>query len=154
MDKAQKTEVVEDLNGRRVPFQIHKNNLDQHVSVLIPVAARTITLRIRINNDFGLSLSSTLPPLGSASQGLRVISESWAPARDSLTLEVAGAEGREYEIGLWNSAQVTSIEGAEVAAASVKIPAESARLKVKIPVNMSEPYPREKIVIHFASKTH
>jgi hypothetical protein len=83
-----------------------------------------------------------------------VISESWAPARDSLTLEVAGAEGREYEIGLWNSAQVTSIEGAEVAAASVKIPAESARLKVKIPVNMSEPYPREKIVIHFASKTH
>jgi len=143
-----------DLNGRRVPFQIHKNNLDQHVSVLIPVAARTITLRIRINNDFGLSLSSTLPPLGSASQGLRVISESWAPARDSLTLEVAGAEGREYEIGLWNSAQVTSIEGAEVAAASVKIPAESARLKVKIPVNMSEPYPREKIVIHFASKTH
>jgi glycogen debranching enzyme len=143
-----------DLNGRRVPFQIHKNDLDQHVSVLIPVTARTNTLRIRLKNDFGLSLSSTLPPLGSVSQGLRVISESWAPARDGLMLEVAGAEGREYEIGLWNPAQVTSIEGAEVAAVSVKIPAESARIKVKIPENMSEPYPREKIVIHFASKTH
>jgi hypothetical protein len=150
--RAQVTSV--DVNGRRVPFQIHKNDVDQHLSVLMPVGAGTNTLRIRLKNDFGLSLFPTLPPLGSASQGLRVISESWAPARDSLTLEISGAQGRQYEIGLWNPAQVASVEGAELAAAPVRNGAESATLQVKIPVNMSELYPRAKIVIHFTSKTH
>ena len=140
-----------EMNGRRVPFQIHKSDVDQHVSVRIPVNGGTETLRIRLKNDFGLILSPTLPPLGSASQGLRVISESWSPARDSLTLEVSGAQGKRYEIGMWNSAQVASVEGAELVPAAG---AEGGRILVKIPVNTSEPYPREKVVIHFIGKTH
>ena len=71
-------------------------------------------MRLRIRDDFGLSISPVLPPLGSASQGLRVLSESWTPARDALTLEVSGAPGRQYEIGMWNAAQVASVEGAEL----------------------------------------
>jgi hypothetical protein len=139
-----------ELNRRRVPFQIHKSDVDQHVSVRVPMNTGPDTLRIRLKNDFGLSLSPALPPLGSASQGLRVISESWAPAHDSLTLEVSGSPGGQYEIGVWNSAQVTSVEGAEL----VRPDATSARIKVKIPANASEPYPRESIVIHFTGKTH
>ncbi len=139
-----------ELNRRRVPFQIHKSDVDQHVSVRVPMNTGPDTLRIRLKNDFGLSLSPALPPLGSASQGLRVISESWAPAHDSLTLEVSGSQGGQYEIGVWNSAQVTSVEGAEL----VRPDATSARIKVKIPANPSEPYPRESIVIHFTGKTH
>ncbi len=68
------------MNGRRVPFQIKKSDVDQHVTVQFPVAAGENTLRIRLRNDFGLSLSPALPPLGSTSQGLRVLSESWTPA--------------------------------------------------------------------------
>jgi hypothetical protein len=139
-----------EMNGRRLPFQLNLSDVDQHVSVQFPVAGGENRLRIRVKSDFGLSLSPVLPPLGSASAGLRVMSESWTPARDSLTLEVSGAEGSQYEVGMWNSAQVTSVEGAEL----VRTEAESARIKVKIPANPSEPYPRERIIIHFTGKTH
>jgi hypothetical protein len=147
------------LNGRRVPFQIHKSDVDQHVSVRFPVANGTNTLRIGLKDDFGLSLAPTLPPLGSASRGLRVMSESWAPALDRLnldrlTMEVSGAQGQQYEIGMWNPAQVTAIDGAELVPASATTGAESGRIWIKIPSSSSEPYPRLKIVIHFTGKTH
>jgi hypothetical protein len=138
-----------EMNGRRIPFQLRKSDVDQHVTVQFPVSAADSTLRIRIRNDFGLSLSPALPRLGSTSQGLRVLSESWTSARDSLTLEVSGAQARQYEIGMWNAAQVTSVEGAEL----VRTDPETASIKVAIPPSGSEPYPREKIIIHFTSKT-
>lgn len=141
-----------ELNRLRVPFQIHTSDVDQHVSVRFPVGSGTNTLRIRLKNDFGLSLSPTLPSLGSSSQGLRVLSEFWSPARDALTVEVAGAQGKEYEIGMWNPAQVTSVEGAELF--SINANTENAKIKVAIPENTSEPYPRKKIVIHFTGKSH
>ena len=72
-----------EVNGRKVPFQVNKSDVDQHVTVQFPVASGESTLRLRIRDDFGLSISPVLPPLGSASQGLRVLSESWTPARDS-----------------------------------------------------------------------
>jgi len=138
-----------EMNGRRVPFQVNKSDVDQHVAVQLPVSAGENTLRIRLRNDFGLSLSPTLPPLGSTSQGLRVLAESWTPARNALTLEIAGAQGKQYELGIWNPAQVASVDGAEL----LRINPESARIRVTIPKNQSDPYPREKIVIHFAGKT-
>ncbi len=139
-----------EVNGRRVPFQVNKTDVDQHVTVQFPVASGDTTLRLRTRDDFGLSISPVLPPLGSASQGLRVLSESWSPARDSLTLEVSGAQGRRYEIGVWNAAQVTSVEGAEL----VKIHADSAKINFAIPASPSEANPHEKIVIHFAGRAH
>ena len=137
-----------EMNGRRVPFQIKKSDVDQHVAVQFPVPIGENTLRIRLKNDFGLSLSPTLPPLGSTSQGLRMLAESWAPARDAVTLEIAGAQGKQYELGIWNPAQVASVEGAELMRN-----AESANIRVTIPKSESDPYPREKIVIHFTGKT-
>ena len=136
-----------EMNGRRVSFQVKKSDLDQHITVEVPVAAGESTLRIRLRNDFGLSLSPSLPPLGSASQGLRVLSETWTPALDRLTLEISGAQGRQYEVGIWNPAQVVSVEGAEL----VRTDASSARIKVTMPPS-SEPYPRATIGIHFTSK--
>ena len=128
--------------------QEERSDVDQHVTVQFPVGAGENKLSIRLKNDFGLSLSPVLPSLGSASAGLRVLSESWTPSRDSLTLEVAGAQGKQYEIGIWNPAQVASVEGAEL----VRSNANSGLMNVRIPANGSETYPREKIVIHFVSK--
>ena len=138
-----------EMNGRRIPFQIKSSDVDQHVTVQFPVAVGENKLNIRIRNDFGLSLSPALPRLGSASEGLRVLSESWTPARDRLTLEVSGAQGRQYEVGMWNPAQVTSVEGGELERAD----AESAKINLTIPPNGTESYPRERIVIHFTGKT-
>ena len=138
-----------EMNGRRVPFQIKKSDVDQHVAVQFPVSVGENTLRIRLRNDFGLSLSPTLPALGSTSQGLRMLAESWTPARDAVTLEIAGAQGKQYELGIWNPAQMASVDGAEL----LRTNTESARIRVTIPKNESDPYPRGKIVIHFTSKT-
>jgi glycogen debranching enzyme len=137
-----------EMNGKRIPFQIKKSDVDQHVAVQFAVAAGENTLRIRLKNDFGLSLSPVLPPLGSTSQGLRVLAESWTPTRDTLTLEIAGAQGKHYELEMWNPAQVASVEGAELSRTN----AEDAKVSVMIPNNESDPYPRQKIVIHFAGK--
>jgi len=57
-------------------------------------------------------LSNELPPLGSASRGLRVLSESWNAARTQLTLEVSGLAGSRYQLDVWNPGQISSVEGA------------------------------------------
>ncbi len=138
-----------EMNGRRMPFQIKKSDVDQHIAVQFPISAGENTLHIRLRNDFGLSLSPTLPSLGSTSQGFRVLSESWTPSRDTLTLDLAGASGKQYELGMWNPSQVASVEGAELSRSN----AENARINITIPKSESDPYPREKIIIHFTSKT-
>ena len=138
-----------EMNGRRVPFQLKKNDNDQHVEVQFPVAAGENRLRIRIKDDFGLSLSPALPALGSLSQGLRVLSESWSPAHDTLTLDVSGAQGKQYGVGVWNPAQVASVEGADL----VKTDTDNGQINITIPGNTSEAYPHERIVIHFTGKT-
>ena len=137
-----------ELNGRTLPFKINKTELDQHVTVRFPVNATSSTLRLRIKNDFGLSFSPSLPALGNSSQGLRIISESWTPARDGLTLEVSGVPDKTYEFGVWNPAQVESVENAEL----VKSTSEESKLSFRVPASASETYPHEKITIHFSGK--
>jgi glycogen debranching enzyme len=137
-----------EMNGRRLPFQIKQSESDQHVSVRFPVAEGASALRIRLRNDFGLSISPALPPLGSSSQGLRVISQAWTPSRDSLTLEVAGMPGKQYQMGVWNAVQITSVDGAEL----VKTQSGDASLRIQFPGSASESYVRESIAIHFSGK--
>jgi hypothetical protein len=80
------------------------------------------------------------------------MAESWALAHDSLTLDVSGAQGKQYGVGMWNPAQITSVEGAELVPA--KSGAEKTTIKVQIPANATELYGRERIIIHFTGKTH
>ena len=103
-----------EIDGRRIPFDIHANTVDQHVTVTVPLPTGQSKLRIRLQNDFGLSLAQELPPLGGTSQGLRIVSESWTPARDALTLNVSGTTGKHYEVGIWNAGQIASVEGARL----------------------------------------
>ena len=135
-----------ELNGHPVPFHLEKNAADQHVSVRFAVYGGPNVLRIRLKNDFGLSFNSTLPALGARSQGLLVISESWNPSHDALTLDLSGAKGRQYELDLWNPGQIVSVEGAEL----VKANGGDKRLRIHFAENAVESYPHEKIIIHFS----
>lgn len=137
-----------EMNGHAVHFHVQANSVDQHVTVQVPVHDGANILRIRLKNDFGLSESSDLPPLGSESRGLRVISESWSPSRDRLTVEVSGAADRPYELAAWNSAQIASVEGAEL----VKSEHELGKIRLRIPLSASEAYPHLKVTIHFSGK--
>ena len=130
-----------ELNGRRVPFQISKSDIDQHVMVRSTIAKGKNTLRIRLRNDFGISYSSSLPPLGSSSLGLRLVSDSWSTSGDAESLEFAGAAGAHYELTVWNPGQIASVEGAEI---------RNGKLFVNIPSSSSETNPHQKVVIHFA----
>jgi glycogen debranching enzyme len=106
--------VKAEVNGRVAPVHPEESSEDQHASIHFSVDRPSVTAHIRTHNDFGLALDSALPPLGSASQGLRVVSESWDKGRSTLTLEVAGTSGNEYHFAVWNPAQIASVEGAQV----------------------------------------
>ena len=94
-----RTEVVSvELNGRRLPFKMQPNNSDQHLDVRFPLNGGSNKLVIRVKNDFGLALSNELPALGSASRGLRFLSESWNASKSELTMAVSGRAGGRYAL--------------------------------------------------------
>jgi len=94
-----------------------------------------------VKNDFGLMLSNELPPLGSASRGLRVISESWNAARNQWTVEVSGRAGNHYELGIWNGAQISSVEGGVLT--------KAGKVEVQMPQGAADSYTSQSLIIHF-----
>ena len=133
--------VAAELNGGHVTFRISKNDVDQHAVMQVNIPKGKSTLRIRSRNDFGISYANSLPALGSRSVGLRLIADSWSASGDAETLEFAGAAGARYELGVWNPAEASSVDGAII---------NNGRLVVNIPASSSDAYPHQKVVIHFA----
>ena len=133
------------LNGHPVPFHVEPNALDQHVLVRISLSSGVNTLHIRLKDDFGLAYDSTLPALGSTSEGLRIVSETWSPPHDHLTLSVSGCAGRTYRLSVWNPAQIASVSGAKLA----KGPDGLSNLVVEFPPNATDPVAHERISIQF-----
>ena len=124
--------------------KLHKmqpNRNDQHLSVRFPVSDGANNLIIRVKNDFGLALSNDLPPLGSASRGLRVLSESWNATKTELTLEVSGLAATRYELGVWNPGQISTVEGAVLT--------KLGKLEIQMPQATTDSYLQQKVVLHF-----
>jgi glycogen debranching enzyme len=144
-----RTKIVSvELNGKPLPFKIQANDEDQHLSMRFAVHDGANSVAIRTKNDFGLTLTNELPPLGSTSRGLRVISSSWNSARDRLTLEVSGVPGRDYELGVWNPEQVGTVDGA--------ILTKEGKLRITIPVTQipadkNTCYTHRVVVINFGN---
>jgi len=136
-----------DLNGKPVPFQVETREGDQHIVVQFPVKTGKYILRIWLLNEFGYSNQPALPQLGSASRGLRVLSETWSASRDQLTLEVSGAAGSEYELEVWNAGLIQKVEGGELG----RKPGWTT-LWIHMPPSDSEPYPHARVVIHLWPK--
>jgi glycogen debranching enzyme len=130
-----------ELNGRPLAFKVQPNRNDQHVLVHFPVYGGPNNLMIRVKNDFGLMLSNELPPLGSASRGLRVISESWNAARNQLTVEVSGRAGNHYELGVWNGTQISSVEGGVLT--------KTGKVEIQMPQGVADSYTSQSLIIHF-----
>ncbi|GAC1700593.1 MAG: hypothetical protein NVS9B4_02260 [Candidatus Acidiferrum sp.] len=103
-----------EFNGKPIPFRVQANTIDQHVIVRIAAAGGENSLRIRIENDFGLGYDGTLPELGATSRGLRILSETWTPTWDKLTIQASGFAGSRYELSVWNPGQVGSVNGARL----------------------------------------
>jgi hypothetical protein len=137
-----RTQVVSvEMNGRPLPFKLQPNNNDHHLSMRFPVYGGPNNLVIRVKNDFGLALSNELPALGSASRGLRVLSESWNTSKTELTLEVSGRAGSRYELNVWNPGQVSSVDGAVIT--------KLGKLEIQMPQGAADAYAQQEVVIHF-----
>lgn len=132
-----------DLNGHQIHTKTDANSEDQHVTAGFRVPQGSSTLRIRIKNDFGLDISPDMPPLGSSSRGLRITSETWSANRDVLTLGVSGIAGAEYDVIVWNPAQIASVEGATMM---------KERFRVKFPAGPTDSYMQSKVTIRFRGK--
>jgi glycogen debranching enzyme len=129
-----------EMNGRPLPFKVRPNRNDQHLSVRFPVDGGPNVVVVHVKNDFGLALLNELPPLGSASRGLRILSESWNQARTEVTLETSGRGGSSYEMNVWNPAQISSAEGALLN--------KAGKLEITMPAGQDS-YVSQKVVIHF-----
>jgi len=140
-----------DLNGKPIPFQVETRESDQHIVVEFPVKTGKSVLRIWLLNEFGLSEQADLPALGSASRGLRILTESWSPSRDQLTLEVSGKAGEEYGLRVWNPGEIQSVEGANLNINPHDPSLLKENLWLQIPASDTEPYPHAKVVIHFST---
>ena len=137
-----------DINGHPVSLRVERNPEDQHAVVRFAVSSGPTTLHLLLRNDFGYNISSDLPPLGERSQGLRVLSESWGPKHQSLTLNVSGISGKLYNLTLWNSKQVASVEGGKL----VKEENGEMRIRVELPATDSASYVHGKVLIHFTAE--
>jgi hypothetical protein len=135
-----------ELNGRSLPFRVAASASDQHVAIRFPLTQTTSTVRIRLKNDFGISVSNALPALGSASHSLRVLSETWNSSRTQLTLSLSGLAGKTYELSIWNPSQVGSVKGAKLGAADQDL----AKLVVEFPFADAESYVHQDVVLNFA----
>jgi glycogen debranching enzyme len=136
-----------EFNGRPVPFLVESNSIDQHVTAKITVAGVANLLRIRTRDDFGLSYSSALPAIGATSQGLRILSETWTPGRDRLTLNTSGISGGQYILTVWNGGQVASVEGAKLSKAADG----SSELILELPRNGADTTSNATVSIHFVN---
>jgi hypothetical protein len=127
------------LDGSTIASHLENHGVDQHALVQFP-ATRSVTVQIRTRNDFGYSINSQLPELGSASQVLRVISESWS--RNSLALELQGISGKQYTLNLYNPNQVSSVDGGTLS---------NGKLLVSFPTTTTNAYTSLKTTLHFAT---
>jgi glycogen debranching enzyme len=98
------------LNGKSIPFRTEAHGTDQHVIVNAPLGAGANTLKIRLRDDFAVTYSATLPPLGSASEGLRILAETWNAAKDQLDLKLSGMPGHKYQLHVSDSDQIVRLD--------------------------------------------
>ena len=130
-----------EINGHPVKFDIQNTSNDQHAVVKLPLAGGNNTVRIRVQNDFALSIDQGLPELGQPSQHLKVVSETWNATDDAVSYELAGISGMAYEFGVRGS--IAGVEGAQLSK-------DGKTLRVTIPAG--EPgYHHTQVKIHFSN---
>jgi glycogen debranching enzyme len=131
------------LNGKPLAFHLEPHTTDQHLIIEAQLTAGANTLKIRVRNDFSVSVANSLPALGSTSQGLRILSESWNGAHDTLTLETEGLPGKTYTLSVWGKDQIKSVEGARLGS--------GATLEETFPATASTDPQKQTVTLHLVN---
>jgi hypothetical protein len=134
------------LNGHVLAFRSEPNSADQHVNMNVPVAVGRNVIEINVKDNFELSESTTLPPLGSTSRGLRILAETWTPSRDAFRVELSGAGGASYDLSLWGAEEVSSVDGADL---RKSLDGKSAEVHVEMPASVGGVDSAVSVIFHF-----
>ncbi|HSC46387.1 MAG TPA: amylo-alpha-1,6-glucosidase, partial [Candidatus Acidoferrum sp.] len=129
------------FNGKPSHFHLDPNSNDQHLVIEANLTAGTNMLKIRLRNDFSVSVANALPSLGSTSQSLHILSQSWNAARDTLTLDTEGFAGKTYTLSVWGKDQIKSAEGASLGLGPI--------LEEKFPPSSSNEPQKQTVTLHF-----
>jgi glycogen debranching enzyme len=132
------------VNGKPVEFHVASNDVDQHVIVRVPLSSKSVAIRIRLRNDFGVSYDSHLPLWGETSQGLRVLSQEWSSTRDNLTVHVSGVPGSVYNLSLWNPHEIHSVDGARLLEMG-----DQSFAQIVIPASTASSVAETSVIFHF-----
>jgi hypothetical protein len=143
---------------RAIPFHVTANDADQHVEIQTKGSSKSV-ITISLRDNIGVAYDSTLPPLGNTSQGLRVLSQTWSAGHDSLTLDVAGKAGCDYELGVFDNGKslmqaqgaLASVEGGDRVASTNGSEKGEEKIKIAFPAENSGDYLHRKIVLHFSN---
>ncbi len=95
-------------------------------------------------NDFGIGISSNLPPLGERSQRLRIVSETWNP--QTMIMNVSAVASHAYELSILNPKQLRQVDGAEVA----RHGSELSEIRIRMPADDGSAYVNGRIIFHFS----
>ena len=132
-----------EIDGHAVPSRLEQNEHDQHVVIHFSANREAMTLRIRVHNDFGVAVIFENPSLGARSSGLLVASESWDEQHQTLTLDLFGVSGREYEMATSNPDQIENVEGAILMKDKNR-----SNLRVNFPNSGAAEYVPHRVILH------
>jgi hypothetical protein len=121
-----------EVAGKKVSPKIDANQDDQHATISVPISADKTTLHLHVNGNFGIAYPYTAPADGAASSNIKVVSEQWNAAHDQLQIQIAGINGKTYQLPVFNAPSGIGVQGARF----VKPPAGLA-LEIAFPAAAS-----------------
>jgi hypothetical protein len=102
------------VNGQKVSPSISHNENDQHLTVAAAISTDRTALHLRVSGDFGIGYPFAAAADGAVSSGLKIVSEQWNDAHNEMLLQVAGVNGKTYEVPIFNVPSGIRVEGAIV----------------------------------------
>ena len=130
-------------NGKPAKYTVEPNGNDQHAVISLPWSTGEAV--VRVDDDFGLQTDEDLPPLGSASENLKISREQWSTNNRELKLRVAGIAGKRYALRAYG-AKIASANGAELK----QLANGSQSIEIAFsPADRPSQYVERDITIHF-----
>ena len=81
-----------EVNGSKVSPKMSANENDQHATIAVPISADKTTIHLRVTGNFGIAYPTPVPADGAASSNLRIVSEQWNAAHDSVAVAGRGRQ--------------------------------------------------------------
>ena len=124
-----------EIDGKKAQYKTQPSETDKHVMVDVPLNGNT-EVRIRLKNDFELGVPADLPSLGSTSQNIKPISQTWTGNQVMYVFE--GLGGHAYDLPVRGLESTSTVTGAQT---------HGDHLTVTFPAGLG--YVRQNVVVRF-----